>query len=126
MPGQRGEVDDRAAASGSPLVRVEKIETVLAGLRIAIILATISSVCFAQGRGWENFPEIIKTPAGIQRALEHCDGHPDFETAFASWLEAAQPESAPEPRAIQPPEMGSVVALPQVGGLHHRYERRAA
>jgi transposase InsO family protein len=32
----------------------------------------------------------------------------------------------PEPRAIQPPEMGSVVALPQVGGLHHRYERRAA
>ena len=32
----------------------------------------------------------------------------------------------PEPRSIQPPEMGSVVALPQVGGLHHRYERRAA
>jgi hypothetical protein len=29
-------------------------------------------------------------------------------------------------RAIQPPEIGSVVALPQVGGLHHRYERRAA
>jgi hypothetical protein len=27
---------------------------------------------------------------------------------------------------IQPPEMGSVVALPLVGGLHHRYERRAA
>jgi putative transposase len=31
-----------------------------------------------------------------------------------------------EPRAIQPPEMGSIVAVPQVGGLHHRYERRAA
>ena len=28
--------------------------------------------------------------------------------------------------SIQPPEMGSVVAMPQVGGLHHRYERRAA
>ena len=28
-------------------------------------------------------------------------------------------------RAIQPPEMGSVAAVPQVGGLHHRYERRA-
>ena len=26
---------------------------------------------------------------------------------------------------MQPPEMGSVVAVPQVGGLHHRYERRA-
>ncbi len=32
----------------------------------------------------------------------------------------------PEPRPIQPPEMGSVVAVPLVGGLHHRYERRAA
>jgi putative transposase len=32
----------------------------------------------------------------------------------------------PEPRSIQPPEMGSVVAVSQVGGLHHRYERRAA
>jgi putative transposase len=35
-------------------------------------------------------------------------------------------KDSPEPRAIQPPEMGSVVALPQVGGLHHRYERRDA
>ncbi len=35
-------------------------------------------------------------------------------------------KDSPEPRAIQPPEMGSVVALPQVGGLHHRYEWRAA
>jgi putative transposase len=35
-------------------------------------------------------------------------------------------KDSPEPRGIQPPEMGSVVALPQVGGLHHRYERRAA
>src|SRR6267378_2143540 len=35
-------------------------------------------------------------------------------------------KDAPEPRAIHPPEMGSVVALPLVGGLHHRYERRAA
>jgi len=35
-------------------------------------------------------------------------------------------KDSPEPRAIQPPEMGSVVALPQVGGLHHPYEPRAA
>jgi transposase InsO family protein len=31
-----------------------------------------------------------------------------------------------EPRPIQPPEIGPVVAVPQVGGLLHRYERRAA
>jgi transposase InsO family protein len=35
-------------------------------------------------------------------------------------------KDSPEPRPIQPPEMGCVVAVPQVGGLHHRYERRAA
>jgi putative transposase len=35
-------------------------------------------------------------------------------------------KDSPEPRAIQPPEMGSVVALPQVGGLYRPYERRAA
>jgi hypothetical protein len=31
-----------------------------------------------------------------------------------------------EPRPVQAPELGRVVAVPQVGGLHHRYERRAA
>jgi transposase InsO family protein len=35
-------------------------------------------------------------------------------------------KDSPEPRSIQPEHMGRVVALPQVGGLHHRYERRAA
>jgi len=30
-------------------------------------------------------------------------------------------KDSPEPRAIQPPEMGSIVAVPQVGGLHHRW-----
>ncbi len=35
-------------------------------------------------------------------------------------------KDSPEPRSIQPPEVGRVVALAQVGGLHHRYERRAA
>jgi transposase InsO family protein len=35
-------------------------------------------------------------------------------------------KDSPEPRSVQSPEMGPVVASPQVGGLHHRYERRAA
>lgn len=34
-------------------------------------------------------------------------------------------KDAPEGRAIQPPEVGVVIELPEVGGLHHRYERRA-
>jgi transposase InsO family protein len=35
-------------------------------------------------------------------------------------------KDAPEPRPVHPLELGAVVAMPQVGGLHHRYERRAA
>jgi transposase InsO family protein len=35
-------------------------------------------------------------------------------------------KDAPEPRAVEPPEQGRIVALPQVSGLHHRYVRCAA
>ncbi len=35
-------------------------------------------------------------------------------------------KDAPEPRAMHERELGEVVAFPEVGGLHHRYERRAA
>ena len=35
-------------------------------------------------------------------------------------------KDAPDARDVQLPAMGKVVELPQVGGLHHRYERRAA
>ena len=33
---------------------------------------------------------------------------------------------SPELRAVEPPETGSVVELPVLGGLHHRYTRQAA
>ncbi len=35
-------------------------------------------------------------------------------------------KDAPEPRPVQGPDAGRVVAFPEVGGLHHRYERCAA
>jgi putative transposase len=35
-------------------------------------------------------------------------------------------KDAPESRTVEKPERGRIVVLPQVGGLHHRYQRHAA
>ena len=35
-------------------------------------------------------------------------------------------KDTPSHRPVQEPASGGVVAIPEVGGLHHRYERRAA
>ena len=43
--------------------------------------------------------------------------------AFGEGLDA---KGAPIPRPIVAPADGRVVAVPQVGGLHHRYDRQAA
>ena len=43
-----------------------------------------------------------------------------------SRVHLALDKDAPEPRPIQPPESGGIVSTPVLGGLHHRYERRAA
>jgi len=64
---------------------------------------------------------IVLRESSLRRALKSY-----FEYYHRSRTHLSLEKDAPEPRAIQPSEMGSVVAVPQVGGLHHRYERRAA
>ena len=64
---------------------------------------------------------IVLQESSLRRIL---DSHLDYYHRSRTHLSLGK--DSPEPRSIHPPEMGSVVALPQVGGLHHRYERRAA
>ena len=35
-------------------------------------------------------------------------------------------KDTPNRRSVQPPSAGGIVTIPEVGGLHHRYGRRAA
>ncbi len=49
-----------------------------------------------------------------------------FEYYQGSRTHLALAKDALDSRAIQPPQLGPVIELPQVGGLHHRYERRSA
>ena len=51
-------------------------------------------------------------------------------SSFADYYHASRPHqslgrNAPTPRDIEPPSRGQVIAIPQVGGLHHRYSRAA-
>ena len=55
----------------------------------------------------------------MDRSLPHLEG---LEARPHLGLE----KDCPEARATEPPVAGRVVALSRVGGLHHRYTRRAA
>ena len=64
---------------------------------------------------------IVIDEMGLQR---HISAFVDYyhRTRTHLGLEKDTPESRP----VEPPDRGRIVSIPQVGGLHHRYERRAA
>ena len=49
-----------------------------------------------------------------------------FEYYHRSRTHLSLDKDPPETRAVEPPENGEIRAVPQVGGLHHRYTRTAA
>jgi hypothetical protein len=63
---------------------------------------------------------IVLSEAGLRRVLKTYFDYDGSRTHLALGKDASAH------RAIQPLALGEVIEIPQVGGLHHRYERRAA
>jgi putative transposase len=96
----------------------------------------IEEVVSAPRSPWQN-PFIERMIESIRReCLNHVivinEGHLKrivteyFEYYHHSRTHLALDRNAPMPREPEPPERGPVRGIPQVGGLHHRYTRRAA
>jgi putative transposase len=49
-----------------------------------------------------------------------------FQYHHATRTHLSLGKDCPRPRPIQSLSAGNIIAVPEVGGLHHRYERRAA
>jgi putative transposase len=64
---------------------------------------------------------IIINRSGLHRVLKDY-----FEYYERSRTHLSLEKDAPVNRPVQPASAGRVIEIPMVGGLHHRYERRAA
>ena len=64
---------------------------------------------------------IVWNPRSLRRILQ------DYFAYYEHWrTHLALAKDAPESRPVQKPEQGRIIAIPQVGGLHHHYHRQAA
>ena len=64
---------------------------------------------------------IVMNAAGLHRVLR------DYVAYYMrSRTHLALDKDTPYPRPVTPPSAGRIVAIPEVGGLHHRYDRIAA
>jgi putative transposase len=96
----------------------------------------IEEVVSAPRSPWQN-PSVERLIGSIRReVLDHVivlhephlrrilTGYFQYYHRFRTHVSLAM--DCPEPRPVHPPALGKVVAVPEVGGLHHHYERRAA
>ena len=64
---------------------------------------------------------IVMNAAGLHRVLQNY-----VEYSMRSRTHLALDKDAPRPRPVAPPSAGRIVGIPEVGGLHHLYDRIAA
>jgi putative transposase len=64
---------------------------------------------------------IVFNESGLRKLMTlYCSYHKRSRTHLSL------DKDTPIPRPVTPPGNGAIVAIPEVGGFHHRYERRAA
>ncbi len=96
----------------------------------------IREVVTAPGSPWQN-PYCERLIGSIRReCLDHVIVLSERHLmrvlrSYASYYHSSRTHRSldndcPDPRPVESPEIGDVVALAQVGGLHHRYARRLA
>jgi putative transposase len=96
----------------------------------------IEEVVIAPRSPWQN-PYVERLIGSIRReCLDHVlvlhERHlrqllTEYFCYYHQWrTHRALEMDCPVPRPIQQPEVGSIREVPEVGGLHHHYERRAA
>ena len=95
----------------------------------------IREVRIAPRAPWQN-PFVERIIGSIRReCLDHFltlnEAHlRQLLRAYISYYNTARPHqsldhNSPQPRVVEPPPWGRIVAIPHVGGLHHRYQRAA-
>ena len=95
----------------------------------------IREVIIAPRAPWQN-PFVERVIGSIRReCLDHClilnEAHlRRLLHGYIGYYNTARPHqsldhNSPQPREVHPPELGRVVSIPQVGGLHHLYQRAA-
>jgi hypothetical protein len=96
----------------------------------------IEEVLIAPRSPWQN-PYCERIIGSIRRdCLDHVivlnEAHLHrILTGYFKYYHNSRPHLSPDRnspvrRRVEPPSEGRVIAIPQVGGLHHRYTRRAA
>jgi hypothetical protein len=64
---------------------------------------------------------IVSSAARLQQVVK------DYVTYYMrSRTHLSLDKDSPTPRPMMPPAVGRIVAIPEVNGLHHRYDRAAA
>jgi transposase InsO family protein len=95
----------------------------------------IRQVITAPRAPWQN-PFVERVIGSIRReCLDHClilnEAHlRRLLRGYIGYYNTTRPHqsldnNSPQPREVHPPELGRVVSIPQVGGLHHLYQRAA-